>query len=200
MICEKCKKEIANDASFCSHCGEPTNLDSKVAVNTDDTALVTPLKSKVKREKINIFGVTIPIVYISVFCIILGYGGYVTPLLLLAGVLLLSKVESTNLTSNFFVILALYAAQFTIETVITFIASIPTQFFGWLGEIGNSSVDFVATMANISTTISGIFGTINNVVGLLFFVMYILSVISLLKSDKIRIPFITDLVQKHFIK
>lgn len=199
MICEKCKKEIANDASFCPSCGEPTNLENKVNI-TNDSALVTPLKSKIEREKINIFGVTVPIVFISIFCIILGYGGYVTPLLLLAGVLLLSKVENTTLTSNFFVVLALYAAQFTIETVLTFIASIPTQFFGWLAEIGSSSVEFVATMADISTTISGIFGTINNVIGLLFFAMYILSVISLFKSDKIRIPFVTDLVKKYFNK
>ena len=200
MICENCKKEIADDASFCPSCGTSTNLENKVNVNADDSALVTPLKPKIEREKISIFGVTIPIVYISIFCVILGYGGYVTPLLLLAGVLLLSKVENTTLTSNFFVVLALYAAQFTIETVITFIASIPTKFFGWLGEFGGSNIDFVATMADISTIISGIFGTINNIVGLLFFAMYILSVISLFKSDKIRIPVVTDMVKKYLIK
>lgn len=200
MICNNCKKEIENNASFCPSCGEKISEENKVITPQDDKGLVTPLKPKVERIKLDIFGVTIPIVYISIFCVILGYGGYITPLLLLAGVLLLAKTECKTLTSNFFVVLALYAAQFTIETVLTFIASIPTQFFGWLGEMGSSNIDFVATMANISSGFSNVFGIISNVIGLCFFAMYILCIVSLFKSDKIRIPFVTDIVKKYLIQ
>lgn len=200
MICNNCKKEIPNDSTFCSGCGQKIESGNNVVMTQDDKGLVTPLKPKVDRIKLDIFGVTIPIVYISIFCVILGYGGYITPLLLLAGVLLLAKTECKTLTSNFFVVLALYASQFTIETALTFIASIPTQFFGWLGELGSSNIEFVATMADISSGFTNVFDIISNVIGLCFFAMYILCIVSLFKSDKIRIPFVTDLVKKYLIQ
>ena len=200
MICNNCKKEIENDASFCPSCGTKTNIENNIMATQDDKGLVTPLKPKTERIKINIFGVTIPIMYISIFCVILGYGGYITPLLLLAGVLLLAKTECETLTSHFFVVLALYATQFTIETAITFIASIPTRFLGWLGELGSSNIEFVATMADISSGFTNVFGIISNIVGLCFFAMYILCIVSLFKSDKIRIPFVTDIVKKYLIQ
>jgi hypothetical protein len=51
---------------------------------------VTPLtkKNKIPREGVDIRGVKVPVVYISIFCLILGFGGYVSPLLLLSATLL----------------------------------------------------------------------------------------------------------------
>ena len=56
MICNNCKKEIPNDSTFCSGCGQKIESGNNVVMTQDDKGLVTPLKPKVDRIKLDIFG------------------------------------------------------------------------------------------------------------------------------------------------
>lgn len=187
MLCKNCKKEISDNTTFCPFCGSEQN-----ETNTPTT---NPTVSNRHRETVNIMGIHIPIVFISAFAVILGFGGYITPLLLVSAVLLLTKVENKSLTSNFLVVFTLYASQFIVETLVTFIASIPTKFIEWLSGLVSSTMT-LETLMNISAGFSNVFNAISGIIGLAFFVLYIMCIVSLVKSDKIRIPFITDLVKK----
>jgi uncharacterized membrane protein len=98
------------------------------------------------------------------------------------------------------VILAIYGSQFVIDTAVTFIASIPTKIIAWLSNMAGSNIDFVTTMSNVSAGFENVFSVITNLIGIIFFGIYIFCVISLFKGDKIRIPFITDFVKKNLIE
>ena len=205
MICNNCKQEVADNVTTCPHCAqEITAQTTQENVNNSQDEKKNKKKtmpklsiSKTNREKINIFGISLPIVFVSFFCIILGYGGYISTLFLLAIVFLLARVENKTLANNFLVVSGLYAAQFTIETATTFVMSLPIRFFNWLAEMGSQKIDFATTVGNISTGFSNVSAIISNITSLCFFVLYILCVLSLLKSDTIRIPFIAKLMNKY---
>ena len=201
MNCTKCKKEIPKDSKFCLNCGEKINNSTTESVINTKSNSVTRLKKgkTLKREGIAIGGIVVPTFFISIFCIILGFGGYISPLLLLSAVLLLAKANSKALTHNIVVILAIYGTQFVIETALTFLASIPAKLLAWLSNIAASNIDFVTTMGNISTGLENVFAVITNFIGICFFAIYIICIFSLCKSDKIKIPFLSDFIKSVFL-
>lgn len=185
MICENCNTEIPDNLTSCPNC-------SSTIQNTGEN-------KKKTREHIEIMGIRLPIVCISLFAIILGFGGYITPLLLLSCVLLLSKVKNKNLPSNFLVVFALYAVQFLIETVLSLLAAVPTKIIEWMAN-NTSAIGTLESLSNVSQGFTNVFGAINGFVSIVFFALYIISVISLIHSDKIRIPIVTNIVKKYIIK
>lgn len=195
MNCTKCKNEIPDDSKYCFNCGEKVNLKSQTFIEPTTN---TKKKNSTKREGITIGGIVVPTFFISIFCIILGFGGYISPLLLLSAVLLLAKVKSKSLTHNIAVILAIYGAQFIIETALTFLASIPAKLLAWLSSIAASNIDFVTTMGNISTGLENVFAVMTNFIGISFFAIYIVCILSLCKSDKIKLPFVSDYLNTVF--
>ena len=174
--------------------------ENNISENTNKEQPIPAVQSKIKRnrENIEIMGFKIPIFALSLFVLVLGFGGYITPILLIAGILLLAKVDNKKLTSNFLVVLVLYASQFIIETGLTFVASIPTSFVEWLSRLV-SHTGTLEILANISKGCTNVFSVISGFVSAVFFIFYILSVISLFKTDKIKIPVVTEIIQK-FIK
>lgn len=196
MICNNCKKEIPNDSTFCCNCGEMISEENKLLIPQNNDDVVKPLKEKAKREYANFLGIEIPVAIFSAFFLILAYAGYITPLLLLMGVLLLAKVENKTLMNNAITFVAIYLAQLCVEVCITFVASIPSTILNGLCEIGKNNIDFITTISNISAGFSNVFGIITTVVSYVFLAIYILCIISLFRSDKVKISFIDDWIKK----